>query len=359
MTTLSPAEVFPPSEYLRDELEARGWTEVEFAQILDRPVQLVSEILNDKKEITPETALELGQALGTSAELWLNLQSAYRLGQARSAMDLSPVERRARLRHLVPVRELRNRGWIENTDDLDDLEASVCSFLGMRTLDEEPFQAVAARRTNHDEVLSPEQTAWIARVRNKASNRSVSRYDPTASEQLAREIPRRLSDPVELRHLDSWLSDVGIAFVVELPLRSSKIDGASFWIGETPVVALSTRGNRFDGFVFTLLHEMAHLVRGHVTTDHVRVDVDLSHSETVEGIEAEASGIAAEWIFPDGLEVPDNLNLSAILDMADRYEVHPSLVIGRLQWNQTLTWNQHRKHIPRVRGLLGTDKEHE
>ncbi|MYD03607.1 MAG: HigA family addiction module antidote protein [Acidimicrobiia bacterium] len=43
------------------------------------PVQAVSEILNAKKSITPDTALSLSEALGTSAELWLNLQTAYLL----------------------------------------------------------------------------------------------------------------------------------------------------------------------------------------------------------------------------------------------------------------------------------------
>jgi len=31
-TTYTPAEVFPPGEYLRDELEERGWTVTEFAR---------------------------------------------------------------------------------------------------------------------------------------------------------------------------------------------------------------------------------------------------------------------------------------------------------------------------------------
>lgn len=354
-SNLSPAEVFPPSEYLREELEARGWTEVEFAQILDRPAQLVSEILNNRKEITPETALELGEALGTSAELWLNLQATYRLSEARSAVDLSPVERRARLRNLVPVRELRNRGWIEDTDNLDDLEVSICAFLGVSGLDESPFRAVAARRANHEEELAPEQTAWIARVRNLASDINVSHFDPASLEDLAHEIPSRLADPMELPHLESWLADVGVALVVELPLRSSKIDGASFWKGDTPVIALTTRGNRFDGFVFTLLHEMAHVVRGHVTNDRVQVDEDLSHGDSAEGIEAEANSVATEWIFPGGLEAPDRVSVGTVLDLATRYKVHPSLVIGRLQWTGRLTWNQYRNHIPRLRGLLRSD----
>ncbi len=78
-TTYTPAEVFPPGEYLRDELDERGWTVTEFAGIIDRPPQAVSEILSGKKAITAETACAFSESLGTTPELWLNLQSAYRL----------------------------------------------------------------------------------------------------------------------------------------------------------------------------------------------------------------------------------------------------------------------------------------
>lgn len=73
------AQVFPPGEFLREELEARGWTQTDLAEILGWPLQAVNAIINGKKEITPETAIALGAAFGTSAELWLNLESAYRL----------------------------------------------------------------------------------------------------------------------------------------------------------------------------------------------------------------------------------------------------------------------------------------
>jgi len=88
-TTLTPAEVFAPGEYLRDELEARGWTGEEFAEIIGRPVQVVSEILNGRKQIVPETALAIADALGTSAELWVNLQTAYNLHEAKAVRPAS------------------------------------------------------------------------------------------------------------------------------------------------------------------------------------------------------------------------------------------------------------------------------
>ena len=73
MSARKPAEVFAPGEFLRDELEARGWTQQELAEILDRPPRLVSEIISAKRAITPETAKGLGEAFGTSAEYWMNL----------------------------------------------------------------------------------------------------------------------------------------------------------------------------------------------------------------------------------------------------------------------------------------------
>lgn len=81
------AHAFPPGEYLRDELEERGCTVTEFSEIIGQPTQVVSEILNAKKEITAETAMAISVALGTTSEVWLNLQTRYRLHQQRSAVS--------------------------------------------------------------------------------------------------------------------------------------------------------------------------------------------------------------------------------------------------------------------------------
>ena len=81
MITNQPAQVFPPGEFVREELEARGWTQADLASVIGRPVQLVNLIVTAKKAITPRTAGELAAAFGTSPELWLNLQSAYALSQ--------------------------------------------------------------------------------------------------------------------------------------------------------------------------------------------------------------------------------------------------------------------------------------
>ncbi|HKM53589.1 MAG TPA: HigA family addiction module antitoxin [Isosphaeraceae bacterium] len=81
----SPAQAFPPGDFIREELEARGWTQRDLAEIIGRPVQAISAIVNGRRGVTPETAVALGAAFGTSPDFWLNLESAYRLDKAGPA----------------------------------------------------------------------------------------------------------------------------------------------------------------------------------------------------------------------------------------------------------------------------------
>jgi addiction module HigA family antidote len=74
---LTPARVPAPGKILSRELEARGWTQKDLAQMIGRPVQIINEIILETKQITPETANKLSQALGTSAEFWTNLEAKY------------------------------------------------------------------------------------------------------------------------------------------------------------------------------------------------------------------------------------------------------------------------------------------
>lgn len=78
------AEVFPPGEYLQDELEARGWTQAQFARVIGRPLQVVDQIIKGKKSITAPTAAAIAAAFGTSAELWMNLESAWQLSRVKA-----------------------------------------------------------------------------------------------------------------------------------------------------------------------------------------------------------------------------------------------------------------------------------
>jgi HTH-type transcriptional regulator/antitoxin HigA len=353
-TTLTPVEAFPPGEYLRDELDVRGWTEVEFAEILGRPAQTVSEILNGRKQIVTETAIAIADALGTSAEVWVNLQTAYNLHVAKAARPVvSDVARRSALRGLVPVAELRRRRWLPDTNNVEELEASVCRLLGVEDLNSSPRFAVAARRSNAEVTFTPQQTAWLARVRLLAESKDAKSFDKAAVLELAQDLARRIHDPTDLAEIESWLRDCGIVLVTLLPLKSSLLDGAAMVRDDgTPVIGLTSRGDRLDGYVFTLLHEMAHICLGHLDTRGVTADEELDRAGPLDGFEAEANALAASWIMPEDAPLPEGrASMTSVLKVAARYGVHASFVIGRMQ-RQRDDWALLRRAIPRVRPFV-------
>ena len=90
---LHPARLSSAGTILRRELDARGWTQRDLAEILDRPAQAISEIVQGTKRITAETALELAAALGTSAEVWLQLDATYRLRLAEERPEAAAARR--------------------------------------------------------------------------------------------------------------------------------------------------------------------------------------------------------------------------------------------------------------------------
>jgi antitoxin HigA-1 len=76
-----PLEPVHPGEILQEELAARDLTANALALKLRVPANRLTEILNGKRGISPDTALRLSRALGPSAAFWLNLQSQHDLAR--------------------------------------------------------------------------------------------------------------------------------------------------------------------------------------------------------------------------------------------------------------------------------------
>ena len=75
-----------PGEILADELEELGITPTELSRQIGVPPNRVTQIIQGKRAITGDTALRLGHWFKTSAEFWLNLQTAYDLRVAEKEL---------------------------------------------------------------------------------------------------------------------------------------------------------------------------------------------------------------------------------------------------------------------------------
>ncbi len=78
-----PKNPFHPGEMLLEEfLEPMEMTQADFAKKLKWTKAKLNELIKGKRGITADTALDLADALGTSAKLWMNLQATYDLDRA-------------------------------------------------------------------------------------------------------------------------------------------------------------------------------------------------------------------------------------------------------------------------------------
>jgi addiction module HigA family antidote len=66
-------------------------SQVAFAEHLGVPVQRINEIVRGKRGVSPETAWLFAEALGTTPEFWLNLQSNYDLVRFRPKRQVERI----------------------------------------------------------------------------------------------------------------------------------------------------------------------------------------------------------------------------------------------------------------------------
>jgi addiction module HigA family antidote len=86
-----------PGRILKRELSARSLSANALALALRLPSGRITDILNAKRGISPETALRLARYFGNNARFWLNLQTDYELALAereigeRVAAEVTPA----------------------------------------------------------------------------------------------------------------------------------------------------------------------------------------------------------------------------------------------------------------------------
>ena len=89
---MSMPPVYPPSVFLKEELDSRSspcehcgavkrYTQKDLAAEMGIPQRTISEIMQNKRPITKETAKKLAIVLGTGPEVWLNIQHEWHMSQ--------------------------------------------------------------------------------------------------------------------------------------------------------------------------------------------------------------------------------------------------------------------------------------
>lgn len=75
-----PGRMPHPGIVLKDlYLDARGWTQADLARAIGCPPKKVNQIVTGKSAISADFAIDIAEAFGTSAQMWIRLQADYEL----------------------------------------------------------------------------------------------------------------------------------------------------------------------------------------------------------------------------------------------------------------------------------------
>lgn len=342
----SPDYGTPPGASLREQLEKKGLSQSEVAERTGRPKKTINEIIQGKAAITPETALQLERVLGVPASFWLNLERQYRSAQARH------VERTHLLEHLawldkLPVNELVKRGWVKGHSDRVELLREVLTFFGVafpgawEDVWRETRRATAFRQQKSN-VDFGVVAVWLRRGEIEGRQRDCRPYDPGLFRQALDHIRTLTSLPAErvCRAMEEHCAAAGVAVILVPEFPRLGLFGAARWLSpEKALIQLSLHYKREDQLLFSFFHEAGHVLL------HGRRDVFVDFAGPVENKqEVEANRFAQDYLLPPTLYAHfvalGNFTASAVTRFAHQVNVAPGVVVGRLQHDEKIGFNQ-------------------
>jgi HTH-type transcriptional regulator / antitoxin HigA len=333
--------VDPPGVFIKDELEARGWDQSDLAFIVGKSLPQLNAILSGKDRITTKWAQLFGDAFDVNPQFFINLQAMYDLHHS------VPAEPGVRIRadwvSKLPVREMINRGWIEDTE-ADLLDLQMMRFFRVNHKSEIPFLnedytvAHAAKKTSYEEIR-PAQWAWLHRVRIIAETIDAPHYSREKLINALPEIRAHMNDKDDLGEIPSILLRCGVRTVIVEALAGARIDGVCTWIDDQPVIGLSLRLHRLDNLCFVVRHEIEHVLNENgKTIDRTHIDVFDEDRDTSNLPEEEkhADSEAAKFLVPQDKFVSfmarkgKYISEKDVLAFAARHNIHPAVVIGQI-----------------------------
>lgn len=319
----------PPGATIKEQLSDRGMSQKEFAARMDMSEKHISKLINGDVHLTPDVAVRLELVLGVPAEFWNNLESIYREKLVKVEME-NTMDTDIELAKQFPYSEMSRFGWVPETRDAKEKVIYLRKYFGiveLSLLENEQITRIACRRLAITEKSDLALMAWVQEA--KIIARGIQ-TEPINIKGLIAAIPdiRKMTvmKPNEFcPKVKKYLADCGIALVFLPHLKGSFLQGATFLDGNKIVVGLTARGKDADKFWFSLFHELAHIVLGHVGQ--------------INGISDEDERAADTWSeetlinkkeFNAFIKEKDYTEQS-IIRFAKEQGIAPGIVVGRMQ----------------------------
>lgn len=337
-----PDIVSHPGTTLNEILESLNMKQKEFAKRVGRPHKTINEIIKGKTAITPDTALQFEKVLRTPASFWINREKNYREYLAKKK-NIEELNMTVGWLDNFSVNEMSKLGWIDKFRDKVSQLDELLKFFGIA----KPSQwnliwesTLAQYRQSTSQQLNEFIiSAWLRQGEIIAQTINTDEYDKKKYLMKLKEIRSLTTKQPEefVPIIQDLCSQSGVALVLVRELKSLKTSGATRWLSsKKALIQLSLRYKTNDQLWFTFFHEAGHIVLHNKDKEFYEID------NKKDIYEKEADDFAKDILISDQeykrFLKSSKINRNTIRNFAKEIQIHPGIVVGRLQHDKYLDY---------------------
>lgn len=343
---LVPVRAIHPGEILRDELQARGILQKDFARAIDWQASHLNEFIKGKRNLNEDLAIKLESQLGIPFKTWMSMHNGY-------IYDCIAIEERQTEEQVACDFECACDG-IFNIQALYKrlgLSLQSCNERVKRLREMFPFDLLSSNELKmqvagmykHSEKVQIDEknmlTWLILNYLEISKIQPLDNYEEgnalLAAEEIAAMANKRT---ITIDSIKQCLEKYGISYINVEKLEKTPIDAYSTFSDKMPVITVTYRYNDMDKLAFDILHELCHIDRHFSEGNKAFISIEgVEYSNDPR--EKEANEFASQMLIPNDIwkkilesgckSLSPYKIVNTIAKKAEQYNISPSIAISR------------------------------
>ena len=331
----TPNHATPPGWTLEELLEEKSMTQADLARRAELSPKLISQIIHGEAPISAETAIKLEPATGVPARIWQSLESSFREHEIR-LMEEQELDNHKSFLNRFPTAAMVRMGILTPRAKPAERLREIFNFFGVAS--PAAWEAIWSNTLTTAEFRkSPESNSgalavWLRLGELKAPKIREYHWDAARFRYVLRDALELTQNPDPGKWYPKLLDScakAGVSLVVIPEVSGAKVNGASRWLAPNhALIQLSLRHRWSDIFWFSFFHEARHIL------DEKKTPIFVNYlANNRDESEMRADSFAANFLIPQqySKELNSLKSLSDVKAFASKIDIHPGIVVGRLQ----------------------------
>lgn len=338
-----------PGIIIKEAIEELGLSQTDFANRTGLLLKTVSTLISCESSITFDIAVKIGKFFDNDPEGWINLQTRYNLyvnaklleEELLEEWEIASIFNNSKIKQSLNLNISKNNKY-ESIKELRN-KFTVGSLKFLKKPDMYAFCKTAVIK-DIDQKTIILRNAWISLAEQKARSIECCEFNKDYLIKSTKEIKKLTKERpnVFLPKLIDILSEGGVKLVILPYLPGSNVGGFTKWnpIEKCSLIAVNDCGKDADKIWFSIFHELGHAVQNH--RRHATISFNKNPIQDENEIEANEFAINHLIDLKDYREFIRNnkFGFYDIINFADSQDVAPFIVVGRLQKDGYIGWNE-------------------